>query len=51
MIIAVVSGFIGRYLYRLMDERGKRIFKYWRNVHAPLLGILFFSIAIHIARP
>ncbi len=24
MIIVVVSGFIGRYLYRLMDERGKK---------------------------
>jgi len=35
MIIAVVSGFIGRHLYRLMDERGKRIFKYWRDVHVP----------------
>ena len=51
MIIAVVSGFIGRYLYRLMDERGKKIFKYWRDVHVPLLIILFFSIAIHIVRP
>jgi len=51
MIIAVVSGFIGRHLYRHMDERGKKIFKYWRNVHVPLLGILFFSIAIHIIRP
>ncbi len=51
MIIAVISGFIGRYLYRLMDERGKNIFKYWRDIHVPLLGILFFSIAIHIIRP
>ncbi len=51
LIIAVVSGFIGRHLYRLMDERGKKIFKYWRDVHVPLLGILFFSIAIHIVRP
>ena len=51
MIIAVVSGFIGRYLYRLMDERGKKIFKYWRDIHVPLLIILFVSIAIHIVRP
>lgn len=48
MIIAVVSGFIGRYLYRFMDERGRKIFKYWRDVHVPLLGLLFVSIAIHI---
>jgi hypothetical protein len=48
MIIAVVSGFVGRHLYRLMDVRGKKIFKYWRDVHIPLLGILFFSIAAHI---
>ncbi len=51
MMIAVVSGFIGRYLYRLMDDRGKKIFMYWRHVHVPLLGILFCSIAIHILRP
>lgn len=51
MIIAVVSGFIGRYLYRRMDERGKKIFKYWRDVHVPLVGILILSIAIHIVRP
>lgn len=50
MIIVVVSGFIGRYLYRLVDERGKKLFKYWRNVHIPLVGVLFFSIAIHIAK-
>lgn len=48
MIIAVISGFIGRYLYKRMDERGKKIFKYWRDVHVPLLGILFVTIAIHI---
>ncbi len=48
MIVAVVSGFIGRHLYRFMDERGKKIFKYWRIVHVPLLGILFVTIAIHI---
>ena len=51
MIIAVISGFIGRYLYRHMDERGKKIFKYWRDIHVPLLILLFISIAIHIARP
>jgi hypothetical protein len=51
MIIAVLSGFIGRYLYRRMDERGKKIFKYWRDVHIPLVGVLIFSIAIHIVRP
>ncbi|VVB96871.1 Uncharacterised protein [uncultured archaeon] len=51
MIIAVVSGFIGRYLYRLMDEGGKKIFKYWRDVHISLVGALFFSIAMHIIRP
>ena len=51
MIIAVISGFIGRYLYRRMDERGKKIFKYWRDVHVPLVGMLIFSIAIHIVRP
>ena len=51
MIIAVVSGFIGRYLYRRMDERGKKIFKYWRDVHVPLVGVLILSIAIHIVRP
>jgi len=33
-----------------MDDRGKKIFKYWRDVHVPLLGILFLSIAIHIIR-
>ncbi len=51
MIITVVSGFIGRHLYKFMDERRKKIFKYWRDVHVPLLVILFFSIAIHIVRP
>ncbi len=51
MIIAVVSGFIGRYLYRRMDEGGKKIFKYWRDVHISLVGALFFSIAMHIIRP
>ena len=51
MIIAVISGFIGRYLYRRMDEKGKKIFKYWRDVHVPLVGLLIFSIAIHIVRP
>ena len=49
MIIVVVSGFIGRYLYRLMDEKGKRLFKYWRDIHIPLVGVLFLTIAIHIA--
>jgi hypothetical protein len=48
MIIAVVSGFIGRYLYRRMDERGKKIFKYWRDVHVPLVGVLIFSITTHV---
>ncbi len=50
MITVVASGFVGRYLYRLMDERAKRIFKYWRDVHVPLLGILFLSVVIHIIR-
>jgi hypothetical protein len=51
MIIVVVSGFVGRYLYRLMDEGGKKMFKYWRDLHISLVGALFFSIAIHIIRP
>jgi hypothetical protein len=51
MIITVVSGFIGRYLYKLIDERGKKIFKYWRDVHISLIGALFFSIGMHIIRP
>ncbi len=51
MITAAASGFVGRYLYRIMDERAKRIFKYWRDVHVPLLGILFLSVVIHIIRP
>ncbi|MCZ7392578.1 MAG: hypothetical protein ABOK23_00570 [Candidatus Methanoperedens sp.] len=51
IIIVVVSGFIGRYLYRLMDKKGKRLFKYWRDIHIPLVGVLFLTIAIHIARP
>jgi hypothetical protein len=51
MIIAVVSGFIGRYLYRRMDEEGKKIFKYWRDAHISLVGSLFFFIAMHIIRP
>ena len=50
MIIVVVSGFIGWHLYRLMDERGKKLFKYWRDVHIPLVGVMFISIAIHIAK-
>ena len=50
MIIVVVSGFIGRHLYRLMDEGGKKLFKYWRDVHIPLVGVMFISIAIHIAK-
>jgi H+/Cl- antiporter ClcA len=51
MIIAVISGFIGRYLYRRMDEKGKKIFKSWRDVHVPLVGVLIFFIVIHIVRP
>ncbi len=51
MIITVLSGFTGRHIYRHMDERGRRIFKYWRAVHVSLLAILFFSVAIHIAVP
>lgn len=50
MIIVVGSGFIGRYLYKLVDERGKKLFKYWRDIHIPLVGVLFFSIAVHIAK-
>ncbi len=51
MIIVVLSGFIGRYLYRLMDAGGKKMFKYWRDVHISLVGALFFFIAMHIIRP
>ncbi len=51
MIIVVLSGFIGKYLYRLMDETGKKMFRYWRDVHVSLVGALFFSIAMHIIRP
>lgn len=50
MLIVVVSGFTGRYLYRRMDERGKRLFKRWRSVHIPLVGVLFFVIVVHIAK-
>ncbi len=51
MIIAIISGFIGRYLYKRMDDGEKKIFKYWRHVHISLVGALFFSIAMHIIRP
>ncbi len=51
MIVAIVSGFIGRYLYKRLDERGKKIFKNWRDVHVPLMGLLIFSITIHVLRP
>ncbi len=50
MLIVVASGFIGRYLYRRMDERGRKLFRRWRSVHVPLVGVLFFVILLHIAR-
>jgi hypothetical protein len=51
MIIVALSGLIGRYLYGLMDDGGKKMFKYWRDVHISLVGGLFFFITMHIIRP
>jgi len=49
-IIVVVSGFIGRYLYKRMDERGRRLFRHWRTAHIPLVNLFFLAMLVHIVK-
>lgn len=50
VVIVVISGFIGRYLYRRMDRRGRRLFRHWRAAHIPLVNFFFLVVLVHIVK-
>ncbi|MFQ6134614.1 MAG: hypothetical protein ACE5KU_02215 [Nitrososphaerales archaeon] len=45
---ALVSGFIGRYLYKRAGGGVKRAFGYWHTIHIILTGALYVTGVIHL---
>lgn len=46
--LALVSGFIGRYLYKRIGVGYRKVFRYWHTAHIMLTGGLYVTGVVHL---
>lgn len=48
VLVSIVSGFFGRYLFARLDIGMRRWFRHWRRVHITISSLLYITAMIHL---